>query len=1154
MKTRLTSLLITGAFVVSSVVAETPAGLADSDWSSIRAAYEAGRHHFSLAEGGTLTARNPGLGWTMTFDDTGFTATDGRWTWGLELASSKPAAPSANANRLSAQRSPHLTEWFVNDQRGLEQGWTLTAPAEISLRVRGNLKPDVSSQSITFGGQLTYSGLKAWDAKGDDVPVWFEAVHDGFAVRYDDTSAQYPLTIDPLAQNAYIKASNTDAGDAFGSSVAISGDTVVVGAPSEASNATGVNGNQGDNSFAGAGAAYVFVRSGSTWSQQAYLKASNTGAGDSFGTSVTVSGDTVVVGATLEDSSSTGVNGDQADNSGINSGAAYVFVRTGSTWSQQAYLKASNTGQIDFFGVSVAVDGNSVVVGAVNEDSSGIDGDQSNNDLPNSGAAYVFVRSGSTWRQQAYLKASNPGETDYFGGSVAISGDTVVVGANEEDSGSNVINQGEADNSTSNAGAAYVFVRSGSKWRQQAYLKASNPGVNDTFGGSVAVSGDTVVVGSRFEASGSIGINSVPNTSSPSAGAAYVFVRAGVTWSQQAYLKASNTGAGDLFGYSVAVSGDSVVVGAINEDGGSGIINGPQNDALTNAGAAYVFVRAGSKWRQQAYLKASNRDDGDGFGYAVAVSGGNVVVGAINEDSGSNGINSLSNEAASNSGAAYLFDLGEVLDSLGRSTEPAPGGTDLAFGLPGRGALSPAGETLFESRLSGAGANRGRNNALFSTVAGPVALAMQTGSVVSGFADLPFGATIASVNQAIHNRNVSEGVFQATVKGRGLNARNNRLLLRDNGAFISPISRTGVPVVELGGAIPHTYREVLQQEGPGNQIALNYLLQRGNGVNADNDSGLMMITHAGSIALFNARAGEAAFGGGGVFGRFGRAATAANNYIVFSAKFIPTGGKPLDALFYTGQSNFRTSLLQGTAANGTDNGEVFRVFTGVTRVSGFGLLRSTLAGSATAANEGVWREDGEFRLRKGQAIGGGLTVRRIIRVWGINGDQIIAQVLLSGTNVNRSNNQAVILRQVDGSFLVQLRTGDPAPGIGLNRVTVAAIQAMDVDPVNGHYAILGRLRGAPARANQALWSGHTLLGNDGTEQFQRLPLLRAKKGERYHTESTPGDLIRSIALKPAVDPTGVGGRGMAQQINSSGQILLTITGDRRVQELVRLTP
>ena len=172
-----------------------------------------------------------------------------------------------------------------------------------------------------------------------------------------------------FAPQAYLKASNTGGasyvpfyqpGDNFGWSVAVSGDTVVVGAPFEGSNATGVNGDQADNSAAFAGAAYVFVRNGTNWAQQAYLKASNSQAEDHFGFSVAVSGDTVVIGAYGEQSNSTGLNGNQNDNGAPYSGAAYVFVRNGTNWIQQAYLKASNTDPGDWFGFSVAASGDTV--------------------------------------------------------------------------------------------------------------------------------------------------------------------------------------------------------------------------------------------------------------------------------------------------------------------------------------------------------------------------------------------------------------------------------------------------------------------------------------------------------------------------------------------------------------------------------------------------------------------------------------------------------------------------------------------------------------------------------------------------------------------------------------------------------------------------
>jgi hypothetical protein len=212
-----------------------------------------------------------------------------------------------------------------------------------------------------------------------------------------------------------------------------------------------------------AGAAYVFQRVGSTWSQEAYLKASNAEPFDNFGSSsgltVAVSGNTVVVGCSSEDSSATGVNGDQSNNGASTAGAAYVFVREGSTWSQQAYLKASNTGTFDQFGDSVAISGEMAIVGAPGEGSSatGINGDQANNDAVSSGAAYLFVRQGKSWTQQAYVKASNTGATDLFGSTVAISEDTALVGAISEDSSATGLNGDEADNSATDSGAVYEF-------------------------------------------------------------------------------------------------------------------------------------------------------------------------------------------------------------------------------------------------------------------------------------------------------------------------------------------------------------------------------------------------------------------------------------------------------------------------------------------------------------------------------------------------------------------------------------------------------------------------------------------------------------------------------------------------------------------------
>jgi len=339
------------------------------------------------------------------------------------------------------------------------------------------------------------------------------------------TTKTYTISAGCLTQQAYIKASNTGMADWFGCSVSLSGDTLAVGACYEASSATGVNGNQADNSAMGSGAVYIFTRSGATWTQQAYIKASNTEAWDSFGSSVSLSGDTLAVGAYAEASSATGVNGNQTDNSAPNSGAVYLFTRSGNIWTQQAYIKASNTGAGDLFGYSVSLSGDALAVGAFTEDSNatGVNGSQGDNSAPDSGAVYVFTRSGSTWTQQAYIKASNTNADDWFGGHVSLSGDTLAVGAYGEASSSTGINGNQTDNSALNSGAVYVFTRNGTIWTQQAYIKASNTDADDRFGRSVSLSGDALAVGAFDEDSKATGVNvNQADNSALGSGAVYI--------------------------------------------------------------------------------------------------------------------------------------------------------------------------------------------------------------------------------------------------------------------------------------------------------------------------------------------------------------------------------------------------------------------------------------------------------------------------------------------------------------------------------------------------------------------------------------------------------------------------------------------------------
>lgn len=448
---------------------------------------------------------------------------------------------------------------------------------------------------------------------------------------------------DSLAQSAFLKASNSDASDLFGSVVAISGDTAVVGAWSEDSNSTGVDGDQSWNLTSAAGAAYVFRRNGPAWTQEAYLKASNTEGGDLFGFSVAISGDTIVIGAKQEDSGATGVNGNQ-NNGAAASGAAYVFVRQGTTWSQEAFLKASNTGGSDAFGTAVAISGDTIVVGAPLEKSAatGVDGDQSNNNATSAGAAYVFVRSGTTWTQEAYLKASNTAGGDLFGLSVAVSGSVVVVGAPGEDNQATGVNGNQSGGWAGDSGAAYVFERIGGTWAQAAYLKSFAGGSDTEVGYSVAASRRRVLVGAP-----------------KNPGAAYTYYRSATGWEMESALASSNNEMGDGFGWSVSTESDQLIVGAPFEWSRAIGVDGDQDDnSAFGSGAAYTFVLDSGVWTQDHYLKSSDGPgNGNRFGMSVGLAGATRIVGAPFTDGGAVGVNGSSPLNLNSPGAAHVFGI-----------------------------------------------------------------------------------------------------------------------------------------------------------------------------------------------------------------------------------------------------------------------------------------------------------------------------------------------------------------------------------------------------------------------------------------------------------------------------------------------------------------
>jgi hypothetical protein len=347
-------------------------------------------------------------------------------------------------------------------------------------------------------------------------------------------------------QQQKIVPSDRHSQDNFGYSVGISGDYAIVGARWDDFDASGAN------SITDAGSAYIFVRSGSTWTQQQKLVASDRAASDEFGWSVSISGDYAIVGAPSEDHDAAGANFDWE------TGSAYIFVRSGSTWTQQQKIVAGDRGYTDQFGKAISLSGDYAMIGTYGDekDASGL------NPLNSAGSAYIFVRSGSTWSQQQKLVASDRAEGDFFGYSVSISGEYAIAGAVQHDAGA------------SNAGAAYLFVRSGSSWSQQQKINASDREADDYFGGSVSLSGSYAVVGAAYENASSLS----------NAGSAYVFSRSGSTWTQQQKLTASDPGAEDQFARGIAISGGHILCGAWYEDHDAAGAN-----MLGASGSAYFF-------------------------------------------------------------------------------------------------------------------------------------------------------------------------------------------------------------------------------------------------------------------------------------------------------------------------------------------------------------------------------------------------------------------------------------------------------------------------------------------------------------------------------------------------------------------------------------
>ncbi len=554
-------------------------------------------------------ARNEPHGFVAAFSQRGVTVTTGELEaqrasfevagFGCEGAANRviPAlaeGPTAQRGRVEVRHPGAFLEWYANGPFGLEQGFTFEqAPCgrpawlTVDLELTGDLGPiqvdagRIELRDTASATRLHVSELFAYDALGTVLPAHFALHERTLSIRVDATAANYPVVIDPLiaTQQSKLIAGDATIQDGFGTRVAIDGDTALVSAVlADAPTAKS------------AGAVYVLAKSGDTWLEEAKLTASDGASVDLFGSSIALSGDTAIVGA--RHASPGGV--DEA-------GAAYVFVRSGGVWTEEAKLAASDGSESDQFGGAVALDGDMAIAGAYKAAVAG---------NVQAGAAYVFARGGGVWTEQQKLTASNLAASESFGKSMALEDATLIIG--QESAGK---------------GVADVFVRSGDSWVAQAQLGASDGTPMDRFGFSVALSGETALIGAfRADPGGQV-----------DAGAAYVFARTGDMWSEEAKLTASNGAANDSFGWAVALDGDVALVGATS--GGLGAVN--------DAGAVYAFERDGDLWVPAAEFTPGDVKAGDGFGGDVAIEGETALIGAAGHDL----------PAKANAGAAYVFSL-----------------------------------------------------------------------------------------------------------------------------------------------------------------------------------------------------------------------------------------------------------------------------------------------------------------------------------------------------------------------------------------------------------------------------------------------------------------------------------------------------------------
>lgn len=519
----------------------------------------------------------------------------------------------------------------------------------------------------------------------DDASFMVEACNQAGCSPGDDVY----IAGDALGAIGYLKSPTPQDKSAFGFSSALSADgqILVVGSPRFD------NDDQQD-----AGAVYWFSATESGWLLEHRIDnpAADGGAEDLFGYALALSADGqyLAVTAPYEDSSAAGIDGDSADNSLPDSGAAYLFSRDDNGVTQVGYFKASNPDKRDYYGVRIAMtdDASRLAVGAPYEASNaaGINGDQSNNEIDLAGAVYVYTQGDNAWSQEAYIKPSRasrrdrpcfdprpPGIECYesspsrfgYGLDFDAAGNTLAVGAPGENSSDGEINGDQDDFKAKSSGAVYVLTRTGTEWSHSTYLKANNPGIDDEFGYSLSLAGDgnTLAVGSPYEDSNLTGTSPPLNpeeldedtaSGEQDSGAVYLFARTQDSWVAEGVIKAEVADEDDLFGWSIVINhdGNLLAVGAPREDSEQRGLDGePGNSSAPAAGAVYVYKAQADDWQSINYLKSSNTDANDTFGRTLAMSqdGQTLAISATGEDSldGSD----PTDDTGDDTGAVYLY-------------------------------------------------------------------------------------------------------------------------------------------------------------------------------------------------------------------------------------------------------------------------------------------------------------------------------------------------------------------------------------------------------------------------------------------------------------------------------------------------------------------